>query len=75
VEAEFGRAEEIKDGGIKHWYWKKGIEFTYDDDSRVTSIYIFKPHPAAPARLADALPRKQALQDRAAFERKYRAME
>ena len=75
VEAEFGRAEEIKDGGKSHWYWKKGIKFTYDDDSRVTRIYIFKPHPAAPARLADALPRKQELQERAAFERKYRSME
>ena len=75
VEAEFGRAEEIKDGGKSHWYWKKGIEFTYDDGARVTSIYIFKPHPAAPARVVDLLQRKQALQDRAAFERKYRAME
>lgn len=75
VEAEFGDAEEIKDGGKSHWYWKKGIKFTYDDDSRVTRIYIFKPHPAAPARVVDGVPRKQQeLQDRAAYERKYRAM-
>lgn len=75
VEAEFGDAEEIKDGGKSHWYWKKGIEFDYDDDSRVTSIYIFKPIGAAPARVVDGVPRKQQeLQDRAAYERKYRAM-
>ena len=76
VEAEFGAAEEIKEGGKKHWYWKKGIHFDYNDDFRVTRIHIFKPIGAAPARLVDALPRKQQeLQDKAAYERKYRAME
>jgi hypothetical protein len=74
VEAEFGRAEEIEDEGKSHWYWKKGIHFEYDDDSRVTLIYIFLPIGAAPARVADALPRKQELQDKATYD-KYRAME
>ena len=51
VEKEFGNAEEQKpliDGEKKHWYWKKGILFTYDVDNKVVRIYIFKPHAAAP---------------------------
>ena len=46
VEKEFGPAEEIKEDedGIAHWYWKKGILFDYDEDSRVESIHVFKPH-------------------------------
>ena len=44
VESEFGPAEEIKDGGSDHWYWKKGINFQYDAASKVERIYIFKPH-------------------------------
>lgn len=43
VQAEFGPAEEIKDGQKKHWYWARGIQFTYDDESKVESIYIFEP--------------------------------
>ena len=44
VETEFGPAEEIKDGGKSHWYWKRGINFQYDAASKVERIYIFKPH-------------------------------
>lgn len=46
VEKEFGSAEEIQEeeDRIVHWYWKKGISFDYDEDSKVESIHIFKPH-------------------------------
>lgn len=44
VETEFGPAEEIKDGGKNHWYWRRGINFKYDAASKVERIYIFKPH-------------------------------
>ena len=43
VEDEFGPAEEIKDRDKNHWYWARGIEFTYDDEFKVESIYIFEP--------------------------------
>ena len=43
VEDEFGPAEEIKDGKKKHWYWARGIQFTYDDEFKVESIFIFEP--------------------------------
>ena len=43
VEDEFGPAEEIKDRNKKHWYWARGIEFTYDDEFKVKSIFIFEP--------------------------------
>ena len=55
VEEEFGGAEEIKEGGKVHWYWKKGIEFSYDAHSQVTNISIFKPVGAAPAGFDDVL--------------------
>ena len=42
VEDEFGPAEE-KDRNKIHWYWARGIEFTYDDEFKVESIYIFEP--------------------------------
>ena len=42
VEDEFGPAEEIKDGKKKHWYWARGIQFTYDDEFKVEMIFIFE---------------------------------
>lgn len=46
VEKEFGPAEEIKEDEdrIVHRYWKKGILFDYNKDSKVKSIHILKPH-------------------------------
>jgi hypothetical protein len=67
VESEFGRAEEIEE--LKHWYWKKGIEFDYDDKSIVTDIFIFKPIGAAPARLIDLVQRKQEIRNKSALEK------
>ena len=45
LENEYGRAEEIdNDGGrVRHWYWKRGIEFAFDEDARVESVFVFKP--------------------------------
>ena len=51
VEEEFGNAERedpLKDGVKTYWYWKRGISFDFDVDDKVTMIFIFKPHPAAP---------------------------
>lgn len=58
VEEEFGGAEKIEESGKVHWYWTKGIEFSYDADAKVTSISIFKPIGAAPAGFDDALQRE-----------------
>lgn len=70
VEEEFGLAEEIKEGGKDHWYWRKGIEFDYDARSRVESIYIFKPlQRAAPAKFGDAMQRERVLINKAALKR------
>ena len=71
VEEELGAAEEIKDGGTSHWYWKKGIQFRYNDNAKVHSIFVFKPHGAAPAGFDDAPQDEQLLEDRAALERYY----
>ena len=38
-----------------HWYWKKGIECSYDADARVKSIFVFKPVGAAPTGFNGAL--------------------
>ena len=43
VEDEFGPAEEIEDRNKDHWYWARGIEFTYDAEFKVELIYIFEP--------------------------------
>lgn len=51
VEKELGKAQEVDNndfGGKRHWYWRRGIEFTYDEDERVESIFVFKPIAAAP---------------------------
>ena len=42
VEDDFGPAEEIKDRNKDHWYWARGIKFTYDDEFKVESIFIFE---------------------------------
>ncbi len=49
VENEFGLAEQIEaneldEGGERHYYWKKGMGFTYSAASKVTRIFITKPH-------------------------------
>ena len=54
VEEEFGGAEKIEEDGKVHWYWKKGIEFSYDADAKVRRISIFKPVGAAPTGFDDA---------------------
>ena len=36
-------AEEIKDGGKRHWYWKNGIQFEYAANARVHDTMIFSP--------------------------------
>ena len=46
VEKELGKAQEIDQN--KHWYWRRGIQFTYNADKRVELIYVFKPIAAAP---------------------------
>lgn len=50
VESEFGPAEEIGAPNNKHWYWTKGIEFSYNADLSVESIFIFEPIGAAPPK-------------------------
>ena len=41
-----------------HWYWKKGIEFSYDADAKVTNISLFKPVGAAPTRFDEIMLRE-----------------
>ena len=62
---EFGEAEEIKDGGTLHWYWKKGIQFRYANNARVESVMIFSPTRVglAPAALQDFNHQKQELRE------------
>lgn len=46
VEDELGKAEEIDNdnfGGLRHWYWEEGIEFTINENDRIDSIFIFPP--------------------------------
>ena len=45
VEEEFGLAERIEreENRNAHWYSSEGISFDYDQNSKVTSIHIFKP--------------------------------
>lgn len=71
VEKEFGLAEEIKNGGKEHWYWKKGFQIDYDDVLKVEKFYIFKPIGAAPAGVANAIQQQQALRNKAALEKYY----
>lgn len=71
VETEFGPAEEIKDGGKSHWYWRRGINFQYDAASKVERIYIFKPIGAAPSGFVDAIQQQQVLRNKAALDKYY----
>ncbi|MCE2395465.1 PKD domain-containing protein [Candidatus Poribacteria bacterium] len=71
VEEEFGGAEEIEKDRGTHWYWKRGIAFTYDADARVMLLFVFVPIGAAPAGFDDGLPPEQVLEHRAALERYY----
>ena len=50
--------ERVEEGGEVHWYWKKGIEFSYDADTKVRSISIFKSIGAAPAEFDETLLRE-----------------
>ncbi|MYF98881.1 hypothetical protein F4212_07050 [Candidatus Poribacteria bacterium] len=46
LEDELGKADEIDNddfGGIRHWYWKQGIEFTINANERVDSVAVFLP--------------------------------
>ena len=70
VEEEFGEAEEVQADGDR-WYWKKGIEFNYDADAKVKSIYVFKPVGAAPAGSDNVLQHKQGSEHKAILERYY----
>ena len=71
VEEEFGDAEKVEEGGEVHWYWKKGIEFSYNADAEVRSIYVFKPIGAVPAGFDNGLQPEQALEHGAALEGYY----
>ena len=73
IEGEFGPAEEIKEGGAKHWYWKKGIQFNYDAASKVAVVSIYKPIGAAPAGFVIAMQRNQVLNNRALLDKYYAA--
>lgn len=42
IKKEFGEPEDVEvDDGTRHWYWTKGIEFEYDENSKVVMIFIF----------------------------------
>lgn len=65
---EFGDPEEVDDGGTGHWYWKKGIEFSYDGGLRVERVFVFDPIGvglAAPAAVRDLDAQKRELRRRA----------
>ena len=59
VEDEFGPAEKIDAPDKTHWYWTKGIAFSYDADLRVESIHVFNPIGAAPPKIMPMLNLKQ----------------
>ena len=58
MEEEYGVAERVEEDGEVHWYWKKGIEFSYDAGDKVKSISIFKPTGTAPAGFDETLVRE-----------------
>lgn len=64
VEEEFGEAQEIRKND--HWYWTRGIQFSYEDD-RVESIYVFRPIGAAPGVAGAPLQQQQEMR-KAAIE-------
>ena len=57
-------------GGV-HGYWQKGVEFSYDADAKVRSIFVFKPVGAAPAGFDGTLQQEQVLDRQAALEKYY----
>ncbi|MDE0316845.1 MAG: hypothetical protein OXM61_18310 [Candidatus Poribacteria bacterium] len=70
VEEEFGNAERedlLKDGVKTHWYLKRGISFDFDVDDKVTMVFIFKPHAAAPGAAGAPLQQQQEMR-KAAIE-------
>lgn len=65
VEKELGKAQEVDKndfGGTRHWYWRKGIELTYDVEDKVESIYVFKPIGIAPSVNGLPLHQQQQIQ-------------
>ena len=73
VEDEFGPAEEIKDRDKNHWYWARGIQFTYDDEFKVESIYIFEPIKGLQAApVLEQAQQQQAAKDFFLYQRRHR---
>ena len=66
VKREFGNAQEIKEDA--YWYWKRGINFTIDEDEKVVRIYVFKPIARAPAAVGIQEQQDRAAQKNAANE-------
>ena len=51
VVREFGNADEIDNdvfGGLRHWYFKEGIEFTIDEEEKVQFIFLYSPFEEIP---------------------------
>ena len=75
VEAEFGPAEEIEDRNKSHWYWARGINFTYDAEFKVELIYIFEPIKgvnAAPALNPEQIQKIEAMD--LEYKRRYKTI-
>ena len=65
VEKELGKAQEVDKndfGDTRHWYWRKGIELTYNEEDKVESIYVFKPIGIAPSVNGLPLHQQQQIQ-------------
>lgn len=77
IQKAFGNAEEVDDddfGRKRHWYWKRGIEFSIDEDGNVWSIFVFKPVAGAPGGIK-AQPIKEAEKNAAAELQRRRRMQ
>ena len=73
VEDEFGPAEEIEDRDKNHWYWARGIQFTYDDEFKVEKIYIFEPIKGLQAApVLEQAQQQQAAKDFFLYQRRHR---
>lgn len=51
VKREFGNPEDVDEdgfGGLRQWYFQRGILFTVDEDESVLYIFVFKPVAVAP---------------------------
>ena len=78
LEKEFGNAEELDDdefGHKIHWYWKRGIEFSIDEDDKVWSIFVFKPIAGVPGDDIQVQPNKEAERNAAAELQRRRTMQ